>query len=407
MHSSFKKYLALCLGSAALASPLGVSATEVDLLLLYDGDTETRFNGQPAATLRSWVDQINTIYVNSKVDIQLRLVGTLRHDPAGSTMFDVLNNVGPNSFASSKRDEYGADFVSQIHAPTGLFCGLSPRVTGLAADAYSVVDNTCGAVTLAHELGHNMGLNHSRLQKDEGGGLYPYGLGYGVNGLFCTVMAYPSFFGASRLSVFSNPNLSCMGVPCGVPVGQPEQAFAGLALNNARANFAAFRPARIPGGGGSTGSIIVNNGIYTLKAKHSGKCADVTASGTQNGANVQQWSCHGGSNQRWQFVDRLNGYYEIKAQNSGKCLDLSGGGTSNGTNIQTWTCNRTDAQLWKITKISDDNTFYLTAKVNNNVSNKVEKVMGVNASSTDNGANVQQWSYWGGKNQQWTATRVQ
>jgi len=42
-------------------------------------------------------------------------------------------------------------------------------------------------------------------------------------------------------------------------------------------------------------------GYYRLTAKHSGRCLDVAGVSTSNGANVQQWECHGGDNQKWKI----------------------------------------------------------------------------------------------------------
>jgi hypothetical protein len=33
--------------------------------------------------------------------------------------------------------------------------------------------------------------------------------------------------------------------------------------------------------------------------------------------------------------------------NSGKCLDVNANSTANGARVQQWDCNRTTAQLWK------------------------------------------------------------
>jgi hypothetical protein len=41
------------------------------------------------------------------------------------------------------------------------------------------------------------------------------------------------------------------------------------------------------------------NGIYGIRAKHSGKVFDVVGASKKNGARIIQYDWHGGSNQLW------------------------------------------------------------------------------------------------------------
>lgn len=231
--------LVLCLGASAAISTVANAAT-VDLLVLYDTYSKNYFGGDPQTAMINWVNQMNAAYRDSQVDIQLRLVGVRQNEQPGADMGAVLGNLRVNNDIIALRDQLGADFVSQLHQ-TGA-CGLGY----VAVDknwTWNVVGPNCGSMVMAHELGHNMGLNHSRRQGDTGGARYRYGVGYGVDNTFVDIMAYSqSFNNAPRQNVFSNPNLVCKGLPCGVPEGQDQEAYGAKAIHNVRDEIAGFRP---------------------------------------------------------------------------------------------------------------------------------------------------------------------
>lgn len=52
---------------------------------------------------------------------------------------------------------------------------------------------------------------------------------------------------------------------------------------------------------------------YELRARHSGKCLDVRGASTQNGADVIQYSCHGGTNQQWGFTSAADSSSKLPA----------------------------------------------------------------------------------------------
>lgn len=235
-----KKLMLLALPLSGMNSSF---AATVDLLVLYDTHSANYFNQQVETAMQNWVAQTNNVYKDSNIDIQLRLVGAVPHEQAGASMDAVLTSLRVDTTAVNLRNQYGADFVTQLHQ-TGE-CGIGYMAVS-APWAWNVVGPDCGPLVLAHELGHNMGLNHSRKQGDTGGARYSYALGHGVDGLFGTVMTYSWLYvnkASGRVAKFSNPDVNCLGVPCGVPVGQPDEAHAAQALNNVKNEIAAFRSA--------------------------------------------------------------------------------------------------------------------------------------------------------------------
>ncbi|GAB3652929.1 RICIN domain-containing protein [Glycomyces tarimensis] len=141
----------------------------------------------------------------------------------------------------------------------------------------------------------------------------------------------------------------------------------------------------VSGGGGQFADIVNRN---------SGKCVDVVSGSTQNGAEIIQWDCHGGSNQQWQLQDAGGGYYRIVSQAAGKCLDVDAASTADNARILLWTCSSGTNQQWQLRDAGSGHVEI--------VARHSGKCLDVVSSSTENSARLQQYSCWGGANQQWS-----
>lgn len=121
------------------------------------------------------------------------------------------------------RTQYGADLVAMVALieDTGGIAWILSSPGGSPMWGFSVnrVQQIANGYTLVHEIGHNMGNNHSRTQESaaasNSGGLFQYSAGYqdkanGVN----TIMAYPD--GLEEIPYFSSPNLYYNDKPLGV-----------------------------------------------------------------------------------------------------------------------------------------------------------------------------------------------
>ncbi len=104
-----------------------------------------------------------------------------------------------------------------------------------------------------------------------------------------------------------------------------------------------------------------------------------------NGANILQFDCHSGYNQRFWAEDRGGGYFAFINTGSGKCLDQNPG-SGDGLNVVQWRCHFQSNQLWQ--PIDVGGGFF---RLVNQQSGKVLEVEGIQSQS--NGANIQTWTY--------------
>ena len=144
---------------------------------------------------------------------------------------------------------------------------------------------------------------------------------------------------------------------------------------------------------------LTNNQLYDLRPSHaSNKCADVEGGSSADGANVSLFDCHGRGNQLFWAFDWGGGYFALVNSMSGKCLDQVPG-SSDGLNVTQWGCHFGDNQLWHPQQAPGSNFFELV----NKQSGRVLEVSG--NQSTQNGANVQTWTYDGSGDMKWQLTR--
>ena len=199
------------------------AGTTVDILIAYTSQTKVEVGGE-AATLNligRMMDDANAVFVNSQIDVQLRLVHALEvgYEESGSLPTDMARLQNPTDGimdeAHAARDTYGADLVSLL-VSTGDYLGYA-YIASLEASAFSVV--TWGAAEaptyiFAHEIAHNLGAGHARPVGPKG--KYDYSYCYWDQGDPSQWRTVAATYGGELIPYFSNPNLLYNGQPIGV-----------------------------------------------------------------------------------------------------------------------------------------------------------------------------------------------
>jgi hypothetical protein len=164
-------------------------------------------------------------------------------DAAGRLLFEPVRD---------RRDSVGADLVALIREG-GSFCGqawvIETPSQATAVYGYAQVSRGCvSAFTLAHELGHTMGLNHDRyVEPRELNSQYNYGYVL-VRQRDRDVMSYPAKCDDAgvtcrRRNLFSNPRKTVDGAPFGIFKGRRGAADGALRLNETRAAISTYQAA--------------------------------------------------------------------------------------------------------------------------------------------------------------------
>jgi hypothetical protein len=271
-----KKYFKALCSSMLILSTIPSIAEEVSVLVLYTDAAENIVAGGAIEDrVEAYIDASNDSYLTSGVNITLTLAesrlvtgvddsrntdGDQNYD-TGTALRNLTDGIGVFSNVRALRDTFGADFVvllRDIQDTGGL--GWVDNTGNGENIAYSVVRIQNPLSSFTHELGHNMGLAHSRRQVEDGGvrGIEPHAAGYGVDRDdtptsietgFVTIMAYNSSFNnAPSLDVISNPDILCDSgtsvQACGIDESDADEgADATRVLNDRLAEYSGYRVA--------------------------------------------------------------------------------------------------------------------------------------------------------------------
>lgn len=235
------------------ATPVCSGSTTIDVMVVYTPSARGLWGSVATsnANITTSITNINTALANSGISniiFNLVYVGEVAYTESGSFSTDLSNLRGTSDGVMDEihalRDTYGADLVGLVIGSPTSSCGLgnlnSSPTNYSSNSAFTVTLYSCvvSNYSLAHEFGHNMGLNHDWYVNTN---LNPCSHHHGytnktaiTNGAastpaqrWRTIMAYndeclaATGSNCSRVNRWANPSVNYNGEPSGIAIGQP------------------------------------------------------------------------------------------------------------------------------------------------------------------------------------------
>lgn len=228
--------------------------TVIDMLVVYTATARSAAGGTAAieARIAAAITDTNAAFANSLVDTSVNLVHTeeVAYTETGSSDIDGQRLLDPaDGFLDEVhglRDQYAADiavlWVDALDTGGRVLAAMDVNGDG----GFHEMRQAEGTLTMAHELGHNLGCVHDRPNASPFN-YFPYSYGYrDPGGAFHTIMAVlpPN---TPLIPYFSNPDVSYMGLPTGVPIGQFGECHVAATIQLTRHVVANYRNAPMAG----------------------------------------------------------------------------------------------------------------------------------------------------------------
>ena len=243
-------------------------AQTIDIMIVYTSAARSAMGGSDAsaqATIAAAVDEMNLAMSNTGVPhlynlVQATLVNYTESGNASTDLTRLRSQTdGFMDEVHAWRDQYGADLVSLITSSGGCGIGYVAIDPVNFSDTWGFncvrVDCLTGNLTLAHEVGHNMGLQHDWYVSTDArpcdwhhGYVNQAAFGGTSSQRWRTVMAYntqcsDAGFNCTRLPYYANPSNLQGGDPMGAARGSAQPSDAAYALTRTACKVAAYRTA--------------------------------------------------------------------------------------------------------------------------------------------------------------------